>query len=96
MQKTANLVDLEKCCKMGVWLQKSALIQLRRSLSKFSDAYMPHPPPVISSAPPTPHRAHVLAHAAVDLDAVGREQHEGEDVRHREDPIGPELPQPPI
>ena len=26
LQKNANLVDLEKCCKMSIWLQKSALI----------------------------------------------------------------------
>ena len=32
-----NLVDLEKCCKMSIWTQKSALIQLRTSLLKFDD-----------------------------------------------------------
>ena len=34
MQKCANLVELEKCCKMTIWLQKSALIQPRTSLGK--------------------------------------------------------------
>ena len=32
-----DLVDLEKCCKMSIWTQKSALIQLRTSLLKFDD-----------------------------------------------------------
>ena len=36
MQKNANLVDLEKCCKMSVRLQKSASIQPRTVLSKFA------------------------------------------------------------
>ena len=35
MRRIANLVDLEKCCKMNIWLQKSALIQKRTSLRKF-------------------------------------------------------------
>ena len=26
MRECENLVDLEKCCKMSIWLQKSALI----------------------------------------------------------------------
>ena len=30
-------VDLEKRCKMSIWTQKSALIQLRTSLLKFDD-----------------------------------------------------------
>ena len=34
----------------SIWLQKSALIQPRTSLSKFADAYKHHPPPGISSA----------------------------------------------
>ena len=29
-----SFVDLEKCCKMSIWLQKSALIQPRTSLRK--------------------------------------------------------------
>ena len=28
VQKCENLVDLEKCCKLSIWTQKSALIQL--------------------------------------------------------------------
>ena len=35
MQNCENLVDLEKRCKMSIWSQKSALIQLRTSLLKF-------------------------------------------------------------
>ena len=30
-----NLVDLEKCCKMSIWLQRSASIQPRTSPPKF-------------------------------------------------------------
>ena len=30
----AHSVDLEKCCKMSIWLQKSVLIQPRTSLGK--------------------------------------------------------------
>ena len=37
MQRCENLVDLEKRCKMSIWTQKSALIQLRTSLLKFDD-----------------------------------------------------------
>ena len=36
VQRFANLVDLEKCCKMSIWLQKSALIQPRTSPPKFA------------------------------------------------------------
>ena len=36
MQKYENLVDLEKCCKMSIWLQRLASIQKRTSLSKFA------------------------------------------------------------
>ena len=36
MRKYANLVDLEKCCKMSIWLQRLASIQKRTSLSKFA------------------------------------------------------------
>ena len=35
VQKDVNLVDLEKCCKMSIWLQNLASIQPRTSLSKF-------------------------------------------------------------
>ena len=31
MQRIANLVDLEKCCKMSIWTQKLASIQKRTS-----------------------------------------------------------------
>ena len=37
MQRIANLVDLEKRCKMSIWTQKSALIQLRTSPLKLDD-----------------------------------------------------------
>ena len=37
VQRCGNLVDLEKRCKMSIWTQKSALIQLRTSLLKFGD-----------------------------------------------------------
>ena len=39
VQRFANLVDLEKCCKMRIWMQKSALIQTRTSLLKLG---VPH------------------------------------------------------
>ena len=35
VQKNANLVDLEKCCKVSIWLQKPVLIQPTTSLPKF-------------------------------------------------------------
>merc|ERR1711965_675650 len=34
VQKCANPVDFEKCCKMTIWWPKSALIQPRTSLGK--------------------------------------------------------------
>ena len=37
VQRNVNLVDLEKCWKMSIWLQKSASIQPRTSLSKFGE-----------------------------------------------------------
>ena len=37
MQRIANLVDLEKCFQMSIWLQESASIQARTSPSKFDD-----------------------------------------------------------
>ena len=37
VQRRDHLVDLEKRCKMSIWTQKSALIQLRTSLLKFDD-----------------------------------------------------------
>ena len=39
----AHFVDLEKCCKMSIWLQKSALIQPRTSRLKFADTNIPSP-----------------------------------------------------
>ena len=36
-QKYVNFVDFEKCWKMTIWLQKSASIQPRMSLSKFGE-----------------------------------------------------------
>ena len=37
VQRFLNLVDLEKCCKMRIWTQKSASIQQRTSPLKFGD-----------------------------------------------------------
>ena len=37
MQRIANLVVLEKCCKMRIWVQKSASMQKRTSPLKFGD-----------------------------------------------------------
>ena len=37
VQRRENLVHLEKRCKMSIWTQKSALIQLRTSPLKFDD-----------------------------------------------------------
>jgi len=37
VQRFVNLEDLEKCCKMSIWLQKSASIQPRTSLPKFQE-----------------------------------------------------------
>ena len=39
VRRIANLVDLEKCCKMRIWMQKSASIQKRTSLLKLG---VPH------------------------------------------------------
>ena len=36
VQKYENLVDLEKCFPMSIWLQRLASIQKRTSLSKFA------------------------------------------------------------
>ena len=36
VQRNDNLVDLEKCCKMSIWLQKSASIQPRSSPCKLA------------------------------------------------------------
>ena len=36
VRRRDNLVDLEKCWKMSIWLQKSALIQPRTSPLKFA------------------------------------------------------------
>ena len=38
MRKCVNLVDLEKCCKMSIYLQRSASIKLRNDRFIF---YMP-------------------------------------------------------
>ena len=37
MQRIGNLVDLEKRCKMSIWLQNLASIQARPSPVKFDD-----------------------------------------------------------
>ena len=41
LHKFVNLVDLEKCCKMCIWLQKSASIQPRTSGADGPDALVP-------------------------------------------------------
>ena len=38
VQRIANLVDLEKCCKMSIWTQKSASIQPRTDRRKWSSS----------------------------------------------------------
>ena len=40
VQKSVNLVELEQFCKMSIWLQKSASIQPRTSLSKFAQNWL--------------------------------------------------------
>ena len=37
VRRIASLLDLEKRCKMSIWLQKSASIQPRTSLPKFHE-----------------------------------------------------------
>ena len=37
VQRIANLVVLEKCCKMRIWMQKSASTQKRTSPLKLGD-----------------------------------------------------------
>ena len=44
MQRYANLVDLEKCWKMTIYLQRLASIQPRTSPPKFGPACLPPPP----------------------------------------------------
>ena len=39
VQKCDNLVELEKCCKMRIWTQKSASKQKRTSLPKFGGRF---------------------------------------------------------
>ena len=39
VQKYVNLVDLEKCCKMSIYLQNLASIQPRRSPPKFGGRF---------------------------------------------------------
>ena len=40
--KMQNLVELEECCKMTIWSQKSALIQPRTSLFSVTFGVQPH------------------------------------------------------
>ena len=42
-QNCENLVDLEKCCKMTIYLQRSAPIQPRTSLGKSDVSWLMHP-----------------------------------------------------
>ena len=63
MRRIANLVVLEKCCKMRIWVQKSASMQKRTSPLKFgdlaekselnsvSDFFTKAPPPVAAAYP---------------------------------------------
>ena len=41
--RLAHFVDLAKCCKMSIWLQKSVLIQPRTSLGKSDVSWRPAP-----------------------------------------------------
>ena len=52
VQKCANLVDLEKCCKMTIWWPKSALIQPRTILGK-SDVSWPEAASSSASSAPS-------------------------------------------
>ncbi len=45
VQRNDNLINLEKCCKMRPWLQKSASIQPRTSPPKFADTNLASPQP---------------------------------------------------
>ena len=44
VQRIANLVVLEKCCKMRIWVQKSASIQPQTSSLKFARSPCTDPP----------------------------------------------------
>ena len=61
VQRIAILVDLEKCCKMSIWTQKSASIQKRTSCPKFAEASKRYPTPVISLALGTGERGYARA-----------------------------------
>ena len=63
VQKSANLVDLEKCCKMIIYLQRSALIQPKTSLGK-SDATQRRPMAYPLAAPRVNQAAFLQTHAA--------------------------------
>ena len=59
VQRFVNLEDLEKCCKMRIWLQRLASIQKRTSLPKFQaggefhlEFHIRTPPPICSNAYP--------------------------------------------
>ena len=43
VRRNDNLKELEKCCKMRPWLQKSASIQPRTSRPKFADTNLAPP-----------------------------------------------------
>ena len=56
MQKDANLVELEKCCRTHIFLQNFVLIQPRTSPVKFAAladrAKLPRPHPAGAVRPP--------------------------------------------
>ena len=72
VQKYVNIVDLEKCCKMSIYLPKSALIQPRTSRLKLPDR---------------PRRDHKLAAPGSERRTGRRSwrQHEPRRFCHRED-----------
>ena len=51
VQKDVNLVDLEKCCNMSIYLQNLASIQPRTSLSKFGGWFNSIFNPLLTSEP---------------------------------------------
>ena len=75
VQRRAILVDLEKCCKMSIWTQKSASIQKRTSCPKFAEASKRYPTPVISLA------LIAVAHIALTRSVHGAVSSDADDCR---------------
>ena len=51
MQRIRNLVDLQKCYQVSIWLQKSALIKPRTSPPKFARSLAVQPAPYSADLP---------------------------------------------